>query len=97
MRTFYIRYRHSSPKSQTVRTPEFFSETNSEMSTGPAIIPDAISPTTTEQEGLVDLGLFSLIHSPVDYKIRTQICNKEYIDLAKFIFTDDVGEMTTIT
>jgi len=67
------------------------------MSAGPSIIPDAVTPTPTEHEGLVDLGLFSLIHPPVDAKIRTQICNKEYVDMAKLIFTDDVGEMTTIT
>jgi len=75
-------------KPDGTNTSEPFSDTDSAVSAGPSITPDAIFPTTTENEGLVDLGLFSLIHPPVDAKIRTQICNKEYVDIAKLIFTE---------
>lgn len=48
-----------------------------------------------EQE--VDLGAFSLVHPPVDVKIRQQIWNREYVDLGVLFFKDrNIQKTTTI-
>ncbi|WAQ99023.1 hypothetical protein MAR_023396 [Mya arenaria] len=48
----------------------------------------------TEPPPQVDLGVFSIVHPPVEKKLRIQILNREYVELSRLIFLDSSLEET---
>ncbi|WAR01576.1 LOW QUALITY PROTEIN: DPOL-like protein, partial [Mya arenaria] len=50
----------------------------------------------TEPSPQVDLGVFSIVHPPVEKTLRIQILNREYVELSRLIFLDSTLQETRI-